>query len=78
MPMLEWEHKMLNSAVEEKKNMVEYVWSSKYGGEVTHTAYSIDLVRMTQTNTSTGTVRRLLHLANDSSQSVTSPFLSNE
>ena len=72
MPVEEWEHKLFNGAVAEKRNMVEYAWSSEYGGEITHTPYTVDLVLMTQTNTETGTVRPLLYLAD--STSVTSPF----
>ena len=74
MPVEEWEHKLFNGAVAEKRNMVEYVLSSEYGGEITHTPCTDDLVLMTQTNTDTGTVRPVLYLADNTSQSVTSPF----
>ena len=74
LPMSEWEHKLFDGAVAENKNMVEYVWSSEYLGETTHTPYTVDLIRMTQNNTSTGTIRPMLHLADQTSQSVTSPF----
>ena len=72
--MTEWEHDAFNNAVAENNNTLEYVWSSVCGGETTYTPYQIDLVLMTQTNTENGTVRPLLYLADDTSQSVTSPF----
>ena len=74
LPMLEWEHKLFNGAVAEKNNTVTYVWWSEYGGETIHTQYTVDLMHMTQTNTSTGTIRPMLYLADQTSQSVTSPF----
>ena len=73
-PMTEWEHDAFNNAVAENKPTLEYVWSCVYGGETTDTLYQVDLVLMTQTNTSNGTVRPLLYLADETSQSVTSPF----
>ena len=73
-PMTEWEHDAFNNAVADNKNTLEYVWSYVCGGETTNTPYQVDLVRMTQTNTSNGTVRPLLYLADETSQSVTSPF----
>ena len=72
--MTEWEHKAFDEAVAQGHNAFEYVWSYVYNGETTNTLYQIDLVLMTQTNTENGTVRPLLYLANDTSQSVTSPF----
>ena len=72
--MTEWEHDAFNEAVAQRHNTFEYVWSSVYNGETTNTLYQIDLILMTQTNTSNNTVRPLLYLANETSQSVTSPF----
>ena len=74
MPKEVWEHLLFNGAVAAKLNMVEYTWSSDDWGEITHTTYKVDLVRMTQTNTETGTVRPLLYFPHNTSQSVTSPF----
>ena len=73
-PMLEWEQKYFNDAVAAGNNTVTYVWTAQYGEETTHTEYIVDLVAMTQTNTSTGTSRPMLYLADQTSQSVTSPF----
>ena len=72
LPMSEWEHKLFDGAVAENKNMVEYVWSSEYRGETTHTPYTVDLILMTQANTSTGTVHPLLYFKGCTS--VTSPL----
>ena len=72
-PMLEWEQKYFNDAVAAGNNTVTYVWTTQYGEETTQTEYMIDLVTMTQTNNSTGTSRPMLYLADQTSQSVTSP-----
>ena len=45
------------------QNMVEYVWTYSVQGENFHTKYEVDVVNMTQTNTVTGHVRRLLRVA---------------
>ena len=74
MPMEVWEHLLFNGAVAAKLNMVEYTWSSDYRREITHTAYTVDLVRMTQTNNTTESVRPMLYFPHNTSQSVTSPF----
>jgi hypothetical protein len=73
-PMLEWEQKYFNDAVAAGNNTVTYDWRAQYGEEITLTGYIVDLVKMTQTNTSTGTSRPMLYLANQTSHAVTSPF----
>ena len=76
-PMASWEHEALNEAVAQHRDSLEYVWPSKGpepNEETTHTRYEIDLLAMTQTNTSTKMVRPMLYLPDDTAQSVTSPF----
>ncbi len=45
------------------RNVVEYAWTYSVQGESCHTKYVVDIVNMTQTNTVTGHVRRLLRMA---------------
>ena len=76
-PMAAWEHEALNEAVVQRKDTLEYVWPSKGpepNEETTHTRYEIDLLAMTQTNTSNSKVRPMLDLPDNTAQSVTSPF----
>ena len=72
--MEDWEHKILNDAVADGNNTLQYVWPYDYRGERIHTPYTVDLVAMTQTNDTTGFVRELLYLKDEGSHSITSPF----
>ena len=72
--MTAWEHQALNEAVVQRSDTLEYFWPGEQEGEMTNTRYEIDLLAMTQTNTSNNKVRPVLYLADDTAQSVTSPF----
>ena len=58
-----WEVQAFEQARVHGQNMVEYLWTYFVQGENRHTKYEVDVVNMTQTNTVTGNVRRLLHVA---------------
>ena len=73
--MTEWENNVLETAVKEGNMRFPLAWKFKHGDEnFFEIVYEIDMIAMTETETQTGTVRRLMRLADGTSHTATSPF----
>ena len=71
--MSDWESKRFEAAIEKGHNETEYSWGYQQGDEKLLWEYRIDFVTMTQTNKTTGAVRRLLRFDETLTHCVTSP-----
>ena len=80
-PLSEWESKRFEQAIEDNHHDIEYDWpykedESDQDEEPKFWHYMTDLVKMTQTNKTNGTVKRLLRLDSTTTHARTSPYLS--
>ena len=73
-PMSDWEKNKFEQAIQQGHHDIEYYWAYREGEETMMWHYTIDLVNMTQTNRTNGTVKRLLRSDETTTHAFTSPY----
>jgi hypothetical protein len=71
----EWEELAFNNAVGKGEDVVEYVFPLQKKDGPKYVKYIVDLREMTQTNTYTGYVRKILYFASDMAHTMLSPYV---